>query len=104
MTHPFPYRQYRLYIAGRIAGEDNYQQKFAAACEEVRQLGHEPVSPCEIHDGCDHRDRWESWMICDLHTLLDCDGVYALRDWSWSKGANIEVQLALRLGKEVIYQ
>jgi hypothetical protein len=93
----------RLYIAGRIANENGYRAKFAQACTEVLLLDHVPMSPCEIHDGCDHQ-AWEQWMVCDLHTMLDCDGVYALRDWQSSRGATIEVQLAMRLGKEIVYQ
>lgn len=93
----------RVYIAGRIADEPAYRTKFAQACSEVLLMGHDPVSPCEIHDGCKHTE-WEQWMVCDLHAMLDCDGVYALRDWLWSKGATVEVQLAMRLGKTIIYQ
>lgn len=93
-----------LYVAGRIANENGYQEKFRAACNEVRWLGHEPVSPCEIHDGSCNHQQWEEWMVCDLKAMLDCEGVYALRDWKSSKGATIEVQLAMRLNKVIIYQ
>lgn len=93
----------KLYVAGRIADESDYRVKFAQACTEVTLLDHIAVSPCEIHEGCNHSE-WAEWMICDLHTLLDCDGVYALRDWQSSKGATIEVQLAMRLNKTIIYQ
>jgi hypothetical protein len=93
----------KLYIAGRIADETAYHSKFAQACTEVLFLDHIPVSPCEIHNDCNHQ-LWEQWMICDIHMMLDCDGVYALRDWRYSKGATIEVQLAMRLGKTIIYQ
>jgi len=92
----------KLYIAGRIAGERNFEAKFRAACNEVFILGYEPVDPCAIHDGC--CSTWEQFMHHDIRAMLDCDGVYALRDWRWSKGATIEVQLALRLGKVVVYQ
>lgn len=94
----------RLYVAGRIADEIGYRSKFAQACVEVIKLGHEPVNPCDLHNnGCGHFE-WAEWMVCDLHALLDCGGVYALRDWQSSKGATIEVQLAMRLGKPIIYQ
>ena len=93
----------RFYIAGRIANENGYRAKFAQACTEVTLLGHEPVSPCDIHADC-HHTKWEQWMVCDIHAMLDCDGVYALRDWRGSKGATVEIQLAMRLGKEIIYQ
>lgn len=94
----------KLYVAGRIANTNGYREKFAAACEEVRALGHEPIDPCQIHsDGCAHTE-WEQWMVCDIKAMLDCDGIYALRDWKASKGATLEVQLAMRLNKEIVYQ
>ena len=93
----------RLYIAGRIADENGYREKFARASLEVAAMGHSSFNPCEIHGDCAH-DKWEEWMVCDLKTMLDCDGVYALRDWKLSKGATIEVQLAMRLNKVIIYQ
>lgn len=66
-------------------------------------MGHEPVNPNEIHDDCKHCV-WEEWMVCDIHAMLDCEGVYALRDWKSSKGATVEIQLAMRLNKVIIYQ
>ena len=93
----------RFYIAGRIANEPNYREKFAAAVEEVRALGHVPVNPCELHEHCSH-SLWEEWMVCDIHAMIDCDGVYALRDHANSPGATVEIDLAIVLKKEIIYQ
>jgi hypothetical protein len=93
----------RLYVAGRIANENGYREKFATACDEVRTMGHEPVNPCEIDHSC-HNRSWEEFMIADIREMLDCDGVYALSDWSNSKGATIEVELAMKLNKVIIYQ
>lgn len=36
--------------------------------------------------------------------MLDCVAVYALADWQTSKGAVLEIDLALQLGMQVIYQ
>lgn len=93
----------KLYVAGRIADEIGHRAKFEWACAEVSSMGHEPVNPCELHPDCKHFV-WEEWMVCDIHAMLDCDGVYALRDWKSSKGATVEVQLAMRLNKVIIYQ
>lgn len=93
----------KFYVAGRIANTNGYLEKFAQGCDEVVALGHEAINPCRLHDDCKHT-QWSHFMVCDIHAMLDCDGVYALRDWHISKGATIEVQLAMRLGKEIIYQ
>lgn len=93
----------RLYIAGRIAGTNGYHQKFAEAKAELRALGHEPVSPIDVSP--DSPDvSYEEHLTRDIKAMLDCEGVYALRDWKSSKGATIEIQLAMRLNKVIIYQ
>lgn len=43
-------------------------------------------------------------MKKDIVKLLSCDCVYALSDWSKSKGARIELCLALDLGMEIIVE
>lgn len=92
----------RLYVAGRIANEKDYEAKFARACEEVIAMGYVPVNPCTLEH--DHGRTWAEFMVYDIKAMLDCDGVYALMDWAASKGATIEVNLASDLGKEIIYQ
>lgn len=95
----------KLYIAGKIAGEDGYEAKFKNAALEVVEMGHEPVNPCDLHATCaKQHTAWEHWMVCDIHAMLDCDGVYALRDWSASPGATVEVELAGKLKKKIFYQ
>lgn len=99
----------KLYVAGKISGEVGYRVKFAQACTEVATLGHVAVNPCELHTNCDHpldhsKESWQRIMKCDIRAMLDCDGVYALKDWQDSKGATIEVNLARALKMEVFYQ
>lgn len=96
----------RIYIAGCVTDggritENGYREKFDTAAAKVRILGHVPIDPTRLPH--DHQRRWQDYMIEALHAMLDCDVVLALPCWKKSKGATIEVQLALRLGKEVIY-
>lgn len=93
----------RFYIAGRISDETDYWHKFQRAQQRLETDGHTAVNPCTLHDGREGRE-WADFMIRDIKAMLDCDGIYALRCWRWSKGATIEVQLALRLGKVVVYE
>lgn len=95
----------KIYIAGKIAGEDGYKEKFHNAALEVAEMGHEPVNPCDLHETCALTHlAWEDWMVCDIHAMIDCGGVYALRDWKQSPGATVEVELAIKLKKTIIYQ
>lgn len=92
----------KLYVAGRIADEKDYAAKFAKGCDDVRRMGCEPVNPCDLEHN--HGKTWAEFMVNDIKAMLDCDGVYALRDWTNSKGATIEVNLAKSLGKKIVYQ
>jgi nucleoside 2-deoxyribosyltransferase len=92
----------RLYVAGRIADEKDYIAKFDRACNEVKRMGCIPVNPCNLEHN--HGKTWAEFMVTDIKAMLDCDGVYALNDWRRSKGATIEVELAISLGKRVVYQ
>ena len=95
----------RLYISGKITGEDEYESKFKRAVLEVENMGYEAVNPCEIHDACkDEHTLWEHWMVCDIKTMLTCDGIYALRCWRQSRGAMIEILLARHLNMIFIEQ
>lgn len=92
----------KLYVAGRISDEKDYVAKFAKACDEVRQMGCIPVNPCDLEHN--HGKTWAEFMVSDIKAMLDCDGVYALRDWDRSRGATIEVELARSLGKQLVFQ
>lgn len=94
----------RIYIAGCVTDggritEQGYRQKFDTVAARVRALGHVPVDPTRLDHN--HQRRWQDYMVEALHAMLDCDEVVALPCWKRSKGATIEVQLALRLNKPV---
>lgn len=90
----------RIYIAGYIGNDPNAFSKFVDAAAQIVIDGHIPVNPMALpHDN--HNGSWEQYMVTDLHAMLDCDEVHALPCWKKSKGATIEVQLALRLNKPV---
>ena len=92
----------KLYVAGRISDEKDYKAKFARACGEVVSMGHEPVNPCDLEHN--HGKTWAEFMVNDIKAMLDCDGVYALNDRQRSRGATIEVELAISLGKRLVFQ
>ena len=94
----------KCYIAGKIGSlpESEYKEKFAKAKKKVIKMFLDPVNPVELPHLHDHS--WESYMKEDLAELLKCDYLYACKDWRESKGATIEVNLALALKITVIFQ
>lgn len=91
----------KLYLAGPMTGypELNFPL-FHAEAARLRALGFEIVNPAEINS--DPSAEWLECMRADIKQLVDCDGVALLPNWSASRGASIEHNLARDLGLRVI--
>jgi len=91
----------KWYLAGPMSGipDQNYPA-FQAASESLRVAGYEIVSP---HETYHHPTQPNEDMYCQLlrHDVLsfmkDCDGIILLPGWSQSRGAKLELHLALSL-------
>jgi hypothetical protein len=91
-----PYHeQIKLYICGRITGDDRYYDKFLEAENELYEAGFAPINPAAcVPPALD----WNRAMRKALGLMLQCDGVALLDDWNNSKGAKIEANLAKAVG------
>lgn len=93
----------KIYIAGKITGEDwkEAKAKFSNVQRILEEYGYDVENPCDhqIENGT-----WEMYMRQGLKAMLECGGVFALDNWKESRGASIEVQLALDLGMFVFYE
>ena len=89
-----------IYISGGITKDFNYMAKFKKAEEHLKQLGHAPLNPTVIPPILSY----EEHMVVDLAMLSVCDAIYMLKGWEDSKGANIELNHALKEGKLVFYE
>lgn len=88
----------KVYLSGPITGlsENEYKSAFNSAELWLTSLGYDvgnPTSYDPIPDGT-----WEDYMKRDLKLLLDCDYIFMLEGFSASKGAMIELNLAVSLG------
>ncbi|MFN3375602.1 MAG: DUF4406 domain-containing protein [Burkholderiaceae bacterium] len=90
----------RLYLCGPMTGlpEFNYPA-FHAAAAELRACGFTVVNPAE--SGLPADAPWHQHMRVNLKAMMDCDGVALLPGWQASKGATLEVDLALELSMPV---
>ena len=92
----------RVYISGKISGLDNHyvQLKFAACAESLKSVGYEPITP--LKNGLPPSASWKDHMRADIALLKTCDYIYLQRDFIMSRGAMIELFLAIRWGKSII--
>ena len=46
----------KVYIAGKITGNENYKAEFAEAEKKLRALGHIPLNPAVLPEGLEKAD------------------------------------------------
>jgi hypothetical protein len=89
------YEKLKLYLCGRVTGDNDYRVKFLRAENELYDAGFYPVNPA----ACIPAGReWRQAMREAISLMLRCDGVAVLSGWKKSKGAKIEVNLAHSIG------
>jgi len=99
-----------LYIAGPMSGlpENNYPA-FRDAASILAKAGYGVLNPVENEKKRTDNTRWvagnhASWswyMRRSLEQIAVADGMAVLPRWQNSKGATLEVDLALQLGMQV---
>jgi hypothetical protein len=72
---------------------------FHAIAARLRNEGHEVVNPAEINT--DTTMTWEQCLREDIKHLCDCEGIALMPGWEHSKGAQLELHVAHRLGLHV---
>ena len=87
----------KIYLSGKITGDDNYKSKFAAYEEKLKKFGFEVFNPAIMPNMFDYED----FMKLDFLALSFCDAIYLLPDWDKSNGAIREYEEAKRLGLKV---
>lgn len=93
----------RIYIAGPISGYDLAERRdaFAAAAERLRRAGFDPVNPFDVMPTTEGAT-WLDYMRGDIKALVDCDYVATLPESGASRGAQVEITLAMGLGLAVL--
>ena len=90
------------YIAGKITGlpKGEVKEKFSLVSSELTAMGYHVVSPVGVSDDS---KTWDDAVRNDIKKMLECDEVHLLADWQDSRGAQLERDIALRLGMQVVY-
>lgn len=88
----------KIYISGQITGlsQEVYENLFSEAEEMLEGLGFCPVNP--LKNGLPETSSWEQHMGRDIELLLGCNAIYLLDNWTTSRGARIELAVAMQCG------
>lgn len=89
----------KIYLAGKITGDENYREKFRKQEERLREEGHIVLNPASLPDGL----RSEEYMqICSaMMGVADCVGF--LPGWEDSPGAQLEYAWCKYVGKPMMW-
>lgn len=88
----------KVYIAGKITGDADYRQKFVTAEKMLVGEGFVVLSPAVLPEGLSNA---EYMRIC--FAMIDvADKVAFLKDFTESKGAQLEAQYCEYTRKEVM--
>ena len=88
-----------VYLSGKISGDPNYREKFAAAAQELENAGFIVLNPAVLpQEGFS----WEAYMRISLAMLDECTSVCFLLDWKDSRGATWEHGRAFATGKRIL--
>lgn len=97
--------QSRYYLSGPMSGlpEFNYPA-FASAAADLRSVGCDVLSAHEIdHGGPAGSLPWGAYLRNDLREMVTCDALILLEGWPSSKGARLELAVALGLEMPVYF-
>ncbi|MHC4094250.1 MAG: DUF4406 domain-containing protein [Planctomycetota bacterium] len=87
----------RLYLAGPMAGRTDHNfLLFNRVAQLLRRQGYEVFNPAENKDGGLRRPR-AFYMRLDIPALMESDAVVVLPGWEQSRGASLEVWIAIDL-------
>lgn len=86
----------RLYLCGPITGIPGHNKTaFDDAAAALRGAGFDVFNPLE--NGLNRDAPWEQHMRADLAQMMTCDALAVLPGAHFSKGATLEMNLAMQL-------
>lgn len=92
-----------IYISGPMTGYPDLNfPAFNAAADLLRRQGQEVINPVDINP--DPNADWWDCIIEDIIAMKRATGIYLLKGWEDSPGANIEYWVARKQNLKIMYQ
>lgn len=90
----------KIYIAGKITGDSDFEKKFRDVKEHFEKLGYVVLNPAELPKGMSPGDYMR---VC--FSMIDIsDLVYFIPDYKDSLGAKLELEYVRYIGKDAIFK
>lgn len=96
----------RIFISGKITGDNNYKANFATCEKALRTMGYSVCNP--VREGerlkatLGREPTYEEYLQYDLRQLSFCEGITMLDNWQDSNGSKIEHDYAVKHNIPVI--
>lgn len=84
----------KVYIIGKITGNPDYLEQFAAVEKMLIREGFETVNPAEILKTLPKETTHEEYMEKSFELIKTCNAVYAQYSWLNSEGGKQEFDYA----------
>ncbi|QDF18267.1 hypothetical protein SEA_DAKITI_54 [Gordonia phage Dakiti] len=95
----------KFYIAGPMTGIEGHNfARFDLFTKELRNQGYDVVSPAEIArtlPGNPGDLPYQDYVRADLKEMLDCTDLVLMPGWGGSRGAQMELDIAIFLNMRV---
>ena len=94
-----------IYISGPMSGVAEFNfPLFQHVADALRARGHAVVSPHEKGGEVESGDvAWDRYLRADIAAMMTCKQIVLLPGWPKSRGAKLELSIALGLGFDVFY-
>lgn len=89
----------KVYIAGKITGNENYKAQFESAARQIEALGHIVLNPALLPEGMTA----EEYMRICTAMISVCDGIWVLPNYWNSAWTKIAISLCEYCDKPVKY-
>jgi hypothetical protein len=87
----------RVYLSGPMSGiEDHNFPAFHRVAAKLRAQGYDVINPAELNPNPGMT--WEDCLRVDIRALCTCNAIAMIPGWQYSRGAQLEQQIAHRLG------
>lgn len=95
-----------IYVAGKYSGNttDEVYENIQLArryAQEIWRKGHAAICPHLNTMFMDENIGYEHFLRGDFKILSMCHGIFLLPNWKDSKGAKMEYDVAIKLGKHI---